>query len=135
MFVKPIAVGRTSTQGKPGMVEYLRIQRLVFFSLFPALITSPSVLAVGWLWLVGSIKLQVSFAKETYKRNYTLQKRPIILSILLTAATPYQSLPHIIPSPHSASRTPRELANTGVIQDTVFDIHIDVWGGYDKCAP
>ena len=47
---------------------------------------------MGWLWLVGWIKLQVSFAKETYKRDAILQKRPIILSILLTVATPYQSL-------------------------------------------
>jgi len=42
-----------------------------------------------WLWLVGSIKLSVSFAKEPYKRDYILQKRPMILSILLTVATPY----------------------------------------------
>ena len=45
---------------------------------------------MGWLWLVGSIKLWVSFAKETYKRDDILQKRPIILSILLTVATPYE---------------------------------------------
>jgi len=44
---------------------------------------------MGWLRLVGSIKSQVSFAKEPYKRNCILQKRPIILSILLTIATPY----------------------------------------------
>jgi len=43
---------------------------------------------MGWLWLVGSIKLQVSFAKEPYKIDDILQKRPIILSILLTVATP-----------------------------------------------
>jgi len=43
----------------------------------------------GWLWLVGSIKLWVSFAKEPYKRANILQKRLIILSILLTVATPY----------------------------------------------
>ena len=43
---------------------------------------------MGWLWLVGSMKLQVSFAKEPYKRDTVLQKRPIILSILLTVATP-----------------------------------------------
>jgi len=42
---------------------------------------------MGWLRLVGSIKLYVSFAKEPYKRDYILQKRPIILSILLTVAT------------------------------------------------
>jgi len=45
---------------------------------------------MGWLWLVGSIKLYVSFAKEPYKRDDILQKRPIILSILLTVATPYE---------------------------------------------
>ena len=42
-----------------------------------------------WLRLVGSIKLQVSFAKEPYKRDDILQKRPVILSILLTVATPH----------------------------------------------
>jgi len=34
---------------------------------------------MGWLRLVGSLKLYVSFAKEPYKRDYILQKRPIIL--------------------------------------------------------
>ena len=34
-------------------------------------------LHMGWLWLAGSIKLLVSFAKEPYKRDDTLQKRPI----------------------------------------------------------
>jgi len=32
----------------------------------------------GWLRLVGSIKLYVSFAKQTYERDYILQKRPRI---------------------------------------------------------
>jgi len=45
----------------------------------------------GWLQWVGSIKFYVSFAKETYKRDNILQKRRIILSILLTVATPYPS--------------------------------------------
>jgi len=43
---------------------------------------------MGWLRLVGSIKLWVSFAKEFYKRDDILQKRLKILSILLTVATP-----------------------------------------------
>jgi len=34
---------------------------------------------MGWLWLVGSIKLYVSFPKEPYKRDNILHKRPIIL--------------------------------------------------------
>ena len=43
---------------------------------------------IGWLRLVGSLKLQVSFAKEPYKRDDILQKRPIILRSLLIVATP-----------------------------------------------
>ena len=46
---------------------------------------------MGWLRLVGSLKLHVSFAKEPYKRDYILLKRPIILRSLLIDATPYQS--------------------------------------------
>jgi len=42
---------------------------------------------MGWLWLVGSIKLKVSFAKEAFKRDDILQKRPIILLTPLTVAT------------------------------------------------
>jgi len=42
---------------------------------------------MGWLRLVGS--LEVSFAKETYKKEDILQKRSIILRSLLIAATPY----------------------------------------------
>jgi len=44
--------------------------------------------AMGRLRLVGSLKLQVSFAKEPYKRDYILQKRLIILRSLLIIATP-----------------------------------------------
>jgi len=43
---------------------------------------------IVWIHLVGSIKLYVSFAKEPYKRNCILQKRCVILSILLNVATP-----------------------------------------------
>jgi len=33
---------------------------------------------MGWIRLAGSIKLQVSFAKEPYKRDDILQKRPLV---------------------------------------------------------
>ena len=46
-------------------------------------------LAIWWRRLVGSFKWYVSFAKEPYKRDYILQKRPIILRSLLIVATPY----------------------------------------------
>jgi len=44
---------------------------------------------MGWLRLVGSLKLQVSFAKEPYKTDDILQQRSTILRSLLLVATPY----------------------------------------------
>ena len=41
-----------------------------------------------WLRLVGSLKLQVSFAKQPYKRDDILQKRLVILRSLLIVVTP-----------------------------------------------
>ena len=47
---------------------------------------------MGWLRLVGCLKIQVSFAKELYKRDLYSAKRPVFLSILLIVATPYCGL-------------------------------------------
>jgi len=44
---------------------------------------------MGWLRLVGSLKLQVSFAEYGLLYRALLQKRPIILRSLLIVATPY----------------------------------------------
>jgi len=44
---------------------------------------------MGWLRSVGSLKSYVSFAKEPYKRDDILQKRPMILRSLLIVATSY----------------------------------------------
>ena len=38
---------------------------------------SHHTVAMGWLRLVGALKLQVSFVKEPYKRDDILQKRPM----------------------------------------------------------
>ena len=43
---------------------------------------------MGWLRLVGSLKLQVSFAEYSLIYRALLQKRPIILRSLLIVATP-----------------------------------------------
>ena len=45
---------------------------------------------VGWLWLVGSFKLYVSFAGFRLFYRALLQKRPILLRSLLIVATPYR---------------------------------------------
>jgi len=44
--------------------------------------------AMGWLRLVGSLKLYVSFAEYRHFYRALLQKRPIILRRLLIVATP-----------------------------------------------
>jgi len=48
----------------------------------------PHPYTMGWLRLVGSLKLQLFFAKEPYKRDDILQKRRVILRSL-RIATPY----------------------------------------------
>ena len=47
---------------------------------------------MGWLRLVGSLKLKVSVAKEPYKRDCILQKRPMILRSLPIVATAYPGI-------------------------------------------
>jgi len=48
-----------------------------------------NVHTIGWLRLVGSLRLKISFAKKPYKKDDILQKGPIILRSLLTVAKPY----------------------------------------------
>ena len=47
----------------------------------------------GWLRLVGSFKLQVSFAEYSLVYRALLQKRLMILRSLLVVATPYVVYP------------------------------------------
>jgi len=47
------------------------------------------VLTMGWLRLVGSLKLPVSLAEYSLFYKVLLQKRPIFLRSLLIVATPY----------------------------------------------
>ena len=55
----------------------------LFFSFFHMThIAHPSI--------VGSFKLYMSFAKEPYKRDYILQKRPINFLLVRTLRTPFE---------------------------------------------
>ena len=47
----------------------------------------------GWLRSVGLVKLELSFVEYSLFIGLFCKKRPIILSILLTEATPYLDLP------------------------------------------
>ena len=49
-------------------------------------------LRYGWLRLVGSLQIWVSFAKEPCKRDYVLQKRSVFFRRLLTIAPPHPFL-------------------------------------------
>jgi len=51
---------------------------------------------MGWLQLVGFLELKFSFAKEPYKGDDILQKRPMILRSLRIIATPYQTVLYTI---------------------------------------
>ena len=42
---------------------------------------------MGWLWLVGSLKIKVSFVKYGLFDRALLQKRPVVLGSLLSVAT------------------------------------------------
>jgi len=77
-------------------VRRLQVKRREFKSW-----TMNSKAAMGWLWMVGSIKLHVSFAKEPYKREDILQKRPVILRSLPIVATPYKQIFSAVSSIHS----------------------------------
>jgi len=48
---------------------------LTFENLYPG---AGSDTVLGWLRLIGSVKLHVSFAKEFYKKGCILQKRCVI---------------------------------------------------------
>jgi len=69
-----------------------------------------NIVDMGWLRLVGSLKLQVSFAKQSYKREDILQKKPIIRRSLLIVATPY-------PRPMSTNLLEFETIFRGVHRD------------------
>jgi len=68
---------RYNTHGLIKSAEEYRISRCTF--------------AMGWLRLVGSLKLHVSFAEYLLFYRALLQKRLIILISLLIVATPYQN--------------------------------------------
>jgi len=55
---------------------------------------------MGWLRLVGSLKLQVSFAEHHLFDRALLQKRPVILRSLLIVATPYHDYRWLLRNVH-----------------------------------
>ena len=71
-----------------GVATISRIDKNIF-TLYHDELDSAVMCYMGWLRLVGSLKLYVFFAKEPYKRDNILQKRRVILRSLPIVATPY----------------------------------------------
>ena len=62
------------------------------YQVFPISRRKPPIfvraIIMRWLRFVGSLKTQVSFAKEPYKRDYILQKRHVFVGSLLNHSHP-----------------------------------------------
>jgi len=75
---------------------------------------------MGWLQLVGSLKLQVSFAEYRLFYRALLQKRPTVLRSLLIVATPYlHSVEYITrKQQHTINKTiiPRKISRGETLQ-------------------
>jgi len=67
------------------------MQRIMKLQSFIVVCSALDDEAMGWLRLVGSVQLQVSFAEYSLFYRALLQKRPIILRSLLIVATPYKA--------------------------------------------
>ena len=90
------------TQISVRMHIYVRMHTLYAHSI--TLTSTNDTAAMGWLRLVGSFKLYVSFAEYRLFYRALLQKRSIIFRSLLIVATPY---PHTI-VPHTTFNNCRQ---------------------------
>ena len=92
LFCKRALWKRLYSAKRPILWKSLLIVATPYHSMWATLIHLIVDTRMGWLWLVCSLKLHVSFAKESYKRDYILQKRPIIWRSLLIVATTHHSM-------------------------------------------
>jgi len=82
----------------------------------------------GWLRWVASLKSQVSFAKEPYKRDDILQKRPILWSSLLIVATPWDIITHKFSRMNVQMSHTRQISHMGWLRLVgSFIIRIHAW--------
>jgi len=65
--------------------------------------------AIGWLRLIGSLKLGFSFAEYHLFSRALLQKRPIIIKSLLIVATPYDRTPLVFCNCYCVFKSPQRI--------------------------
>ena len=82
---------------------------------------------MGWLRLVGSLKLYAFFAREPYKGTSILQKRPTMLRSLPIVATPYRYLYICKHSPHNTNtESPESDSDICTCKYIVVHVHMCV---------
>jgi len=86
----------------------------------PLLMYWSLILYMGRLRLVGSLKLNVSFAKYSLFYRALLQTRPVTLRSLLIVATPY-TFPVLVSFDSSVSLSTRFLCRSLVVQLGLFE--------------
>jgi len=85
----PLFLFHTHSQHTPALLALSPSHTLPPSLFFSLPLSQHTLRVMGWLRLVGSLKLQASFAKEPYQKDDILQKRPILLRSLLIVATSY----------------------------------------------
>jgi len=95
---------------------------------------------MGWLRLVGSLKVQVSFAEYSLFYRALVQKRPIILRSLLIVATPYAlyafSLPLLYSLRYADVRHSLMLRFTRTMMHvTRLDANVNIYTRFDVRHP
>jgi len=71
------------------LYTYIHIYTCMYIYLYVLRTYASADNGMGWLQLVGSLKLDVSFVEYRLFYRVLLQKRPILLRSLLIVATPY----------------------------------------------
>jgi len=78
--------------------------------------------------LVGSLKLQVSFAKEPYKKDDILEKRPMVLRSLLIVASPPQASSEVSAIVNHVTWSRYRVHSILLVYTFVFQIYRDAAG-------
>jgi len=71
------------------------IYKFLFPAIFVRIPKRKGPVITGWLRLVGSLKLQVTFAEYSLLNRALLQKRRIFLGSLLVSSNNYVSSPYV----------------------------------------